>query len=339
MSTLGNGKAFHLSLVILLALYGTAIGRAQGGRDSTGTGGIHTIQGRVFFPTDRSSDGRVKVELETSERGNLSTLTGPDGSFRFSNLLAGSYTVVVDGGGGFELARESVYIERDKMSRTVTVPIYLRYKKSVQGTARAGVLDAALAPIPKQALEQYEKGLRAAQAAESQKAIEYFHRAVALYPNFGSALNELGVQYLKIGKADRAAEALQAAVKLMPTGFPMNLNYGIALLNKNDYVAAETQLRRAVKINDLSAVARMYLGIALVKRRKYDEAEKELRRAVDGAAAADVSMAHKYLGGLYWSRREYQRAAAELEKYLELSPQASDANRVRETIQELRTKQ
>jgi hypothetical protein len=46
-----------------------------------------------------------------------------------------------------------------------------------------------------------------------------------------------------------------------------------------------------------------------------------------------------YLGGIYWGRREYRRAADALETYLKLAPQAPDAERIRSTIKELRSKQ
>lgn len=334
-----NNKDLRVALValVMLAFYSQASRVcAQGGRDSTGTGGIHTIQGRVFFPSGRSSGEQVKVELETSERGNLSTLTGPDGAFRFSNLLAGSYAIVVTGSSEFEVVREPVYIERDKMSRTVTVPIYFRYKRS--GTAaKAGVIDASLAGVPKQALEQYEKGLEAAQSADSDKSIEHFKNAIAIYQDFGHAFNELGVQYLKIGQAEKAAQALQEAVRLSPDSPLRRLNYGVALLNKNDFEGARQQLTESIKKNDVSATAHMYLGIALVRLKKLDEAEAELGRAV-ALGKNDIGMAHKYLGGIYWSRREYKRAAEELEKYLQLAPNAPDAERIRGSIKELKTK-
>ena len=67
------------------------------------------------------------------------------------------------------------------------------------------------------------------------------------------------------------------------------------------------------------------------------EAEKELKAAIE-LGGNQLALAHYYLGGLYWKRREYQQAAEELETYLRLSPNAPDAERVRGTIKELRTK-
>jgi TolA-binding protein len=53
---------------------------------------------------------------------------------------------------------------------------------------------------------------------------------------------------------------------------------------------------------------------------------------------AKASQAHYYLGGLYWRARDYPRAASQLEKYLELEPKAANADKVRATIKDLRSK-
>jgi regulator of sirC expression with transglutaminase-like and TPR domain len=51
-----------------------------------------------------------------------------------------------------------------------------------------------------------------------------------------------------------------------------------------------------------------------------------------------MSMAHYYLGGIYWGRKDYKRAADELEIYLKMTPKAPDAEKIRGTIKELRGK-
>ena len=81
----------------------------------------------------------------------------------------------------------------------------------------------------------------------------------------------------------------------------------------------------------------MYLGIALLRLNKYDEAEKELLVATTGNAS-QLAMANYYLGGLYWRKQDYPRAVEQLEKYLALTPNAPDAERVRTTIKDLRAR-
>ena len=324
--------------------------RAQGGggTDLTGTGGRHTIQGRIYFPSGRVADLRAKVKLENPSSGGLSVLADLDGAFKFANLSAGSYSIVIEAGEDYETASESVYIEGNSSlgggmripsaPRTVMVPIYLQLRRLGKTGTRPGVINAALASVPRDAVDLYVSALEAARAGNSVKAVEQLKSAVSRYPEFPLALNELGVQYLKLNQADKAVEVLRQAVRIAPDAIPPRLNYGIALLQKRSFAESEAELRQVLRRNDGAATAHLYLGINLIHLRNYNEAEKELHRAIS-LSADELHLAHYYLGGIYWRNKEYQRAADELEKHLREAPKAPDAERVRATIKELRAKQ
>jgi Tfp pilus assembly protein PilF len=355
-ATIAHRSSFRFlsSLSVILFLLMPLLGvHAQGGRESTGTGGQHKIQGRIYFPSGRRSDATsVKVTLESSSSERLFVLSDLNGSFSFQSLAPGSYYLTVDAGKDYEPARESVVIEagglrgrnipaseiaRANVPRTFNVIFNLRLKRGVNPDAKPGVYNASLANLPKPAVEAYERALESARAGDSKKAVEQLRTAISYYPEFALALNELGVQYLKLGQAAKAAEALRSALRIKPDEFTPRLNYGIALLEKKETAEAEAQLRQALKLNDASWTAHMYLGIALISLRNYDEAEKELRRTLT-IAGDNLSLPHYYLGGIYWRRGDHKRAADELEKYLQLAPKAVEAERIRETIKELRGK-
>lgn len=340
-------RLFFTALIFIASIV-TAHAQGGGGTDFTGTGGKHTIQGRIYFPSGRTADMRAKVKLENTSSGGLSVLADIDGAFRFTNLSSGSYTIVIEAGDEYEIGRESVYIEGNSSlgrgmrmpsaPRTVMVPIYLQLKRMGKTSARPGVINAALANVPKAAADLYTGALVSAQSGDNKRAIEQLREAISLHPEFALALNELGVQYLKLGQADKAAEVLQRAVRITPDAISPRLNYGIALLEKKNFAEAEAELRHVLKRNDGAATAHLYLGITLIYLRNYNEAEKELQRATS-FAAPELSIAHYYLGGIYWRSKDYKRAADELETYLKLSPKAQDAERTRATIKELRSKQ
>lgn len=337
--------AFFGVALVLLSL-ASVQAQSGGGVDQTGTGGRHTIQGRIYFPSGQRSDVRVHVKLESYSAGELSVLSDSNGSFRFSGLSPGTYTVFVDAGDQYEIASESVYIDTDgsnsrlgirlpPISRLYTVQISLRPKLS--DVAKPGLLNAALARVPAAARDLYQKALELARSSNHKKAVEALQNALAIYPDFPLALNELGVQFLRLGQADKAAQALAEAVKLAPEDFVPRLNYGVALLNQKQFPEAEEQLRVAVKKNGSVATPHLYLGMTLAMQRKLDEAEKELRAAI-GINGNETGSAHKYLGGIYIEKREYKRAADELEVYLKLVPNATDSSVTREKIKELRSK-
>jgi Tfp pilus assembly protein PilF len=350
--SIGSHFLQALSLILFLSLSSAAI-CAQSGVDSTGTGGKHRIQGRIYFPSGRRSDvSSVKVTLESTSSESLFLIADPNGGFTFNSIAPGSYTLTVDAGKDYEIARESVYIEGTPRNRTLSgadiaradiprvfnVIITLRLNAAARGDGSPGVINAALVNLPKPAVDAYQKALEAARSGDNAKAIEQLKDALRYYPDFSLALNELGVQYLKVGQANKAAEAFRSALRIKPDEFMPRLNYGIALLENNDVAEAEAQLRQALKKTDSSWAAHMYLGIALIKLHNFDEAEKELARTLE-IAGNNLGLPHYYLGGIYWRRGEYRRAADELEKYLRLAPKAPDAERVRATIKDLRGKQ
>jgi Flp pilus assembly protein TadD len=300
-----------------------AIGAHRG--EVAGTGGSFSIQGHIVSPLGKLPETRIRIMLEHTDTGTRSTVAGEDGSFFFNNLEGGSYRLTIDAGKEYELDRESVYIEGGQP--TYNVPVYLRLKPEA---------NPALAGVPQPAVDSFMKAQEAIRKGNGKKAIELLSAAVSQHPQFGMAYGELGIQYLKTGQLDKAIEAFQSALKLMPDDPNVQLNYGIALAEKKDYPAAETQLRAALNKINGSASAHMYLGVALLGLKRNDEAEPELQQAIK-LGGDQMGVAHKYLGGIYWGRRDFKHAADELEMYVNLVPKASDAERIRGTIKEMRS--
>jgi Flp pilus assembly protein TadD len=291
-----------------------------------GTGGSHTIQGRIINPSGKLSETRIRIVIEHTDAGTRSTVADDDGTFLFSNLEGGTYRITIDAGKEFETVRESVYIEDSKVS--YNLPIYLRLKPEA---------NPAMAGVPRPALELFSKALEAEQKNDIERAVALLGEAIKLHPDFALAHSELGMIYMRTNQLDQSIEAHKAAIKALPDDPGVQLNYGIALTQKKDFAEAEKQLRRGLKKLDKSSQGHMYLGVSLIALKKNDEAESELRQAVKLGGDL-MGAAHKYLGGIYWGKGDFKRAADELEIYVKLMPKASDAERIRGTIKELRSK-
>lgn len=340
---------YRYSILGKLLLCAVIVAQAQsgGGIETTGTGGRHSISGRLVFPSGQRADLRLKIRLESPGQGDLTVLSDVNGSFAFRSLKAGNYTVIIEGDEFFETVREGVYIDPANInsrttpgvipiSRPFTLQVYLRPKQQA-AQMKPGVLNAALASVPKAAVELYNKGLESVSRGETDKAIDNFKRAIVLYPEFGLALNELGVQYLKKGDLDRAAELLVKVIRLSPDAPEPCLNYGIVLLQQKKFPEAEAQLRDAVKKNDNAYTAHLYFGITLIYVKNYAEAETNLQKAVT-LGGPKAGQAHYYLGGLYWQTGKHKQAADELDMFLKLEPKAGNAEKIRTTVKELRSK-
>lgn len=321
---------------------------AQGnGRSATGNGGNHIVQGKIFFPSGRRAEGTIEIKLQSLITSEITVFADSSGSFTFAALAPGNYTLVVNAGDQYEIAREAVMIDSDlRMSRSgvalnsgtrrYTVMVTLKAKGASKTSAKGSVVNASLAEVPESARELYQKALDLIKTGDSAGAVENLRTAVSLYPKFPLALNELGVQYLKLGQAAKAIEPLRAASRLSPDAFSPKLNLGIALLDTKQFAEAETQLRDALKIAN-TPIAHMYLGLTLISTKRFDEAQHELETAI-ATGGENLGQAHKYLGSLYWQKRDYRRAIVELEAYLRLTPNAPDAEKLREHIKDMRAK-
>jgi len=296
------------------------------------------LQGNVTLPNGERINKRVRVRISGSLGGDLYTVTDDLGGFVFRRLAGGSYYLTVDAGPEYEKAAETVDIFDAGRGRgnTQFVQIRLRAKGSGDAQRKPAVVNAALADVPKEALDLYKDALKMAQEGDSKKAVEKLKSSLTVYPTFMLALNELGVQYMKLNDFEKAAESFRAAYKLAPEQLAPLLNYGILLWRNQQYADSEAVLRHLLVKHDNSPTAHYWRGRCLIALRNLPEAEKELLRAIQ-LGGAEMSEAHRFLGGIYREMGNNASAVASLKKYLELEPGTKDAESIRKIIAELST--
>src|SRR5690242_8858428 len=98
MSHRGRAVVYALITLAGVLLLPLAVAAQGNGRSSTGTGGAHTLQGYIFFPSGRRAEGQIVVKLQSYNSGELSVVPDSSGAFVFTNLAPGNYTVVVNAG-------------------------------------------------------------------------------------------------------------------------------------------------------------------------------------------------------------------------------------------------
>jgi Flp pilus assembly protein TadD len=329
-----NNGSRLLSLIVftglILTIASTASAQAPGSSRGLASGeGNNMIQGRIYFPSGQTASGRtIKVNLESiSTFGSMSTVADQDGVFRFTSLLPGDYTVVVDAGSEFDRAREPVIITRGA-ARSVQVTVQLHPKIDSS--------NPLFANVPSNALSLYQKGVTAARKNDAKAAVESLSAAVKAYPNFTLALTELGTQYMLLKEMDKAGETFEALLKIKPEDMAAHLNLGVVAFNQKKFDAAEQHLRKALELKSQGPTAHYYLGLTLISLKRYPEAVTEFETTISNGGE-NLALAHKYLGGLYMTNpNKKQEAANELEKYLALDPKAADAERIKGTIKDLR---
>src|SRR5829696_111005 len=206
---------------------------AQSRTNSSGTGGIHEIRGKVYLPSGRTLDTPIEVELQSiSNFSNLKLFTDRDGGYSFRNLAPGNYSIVVTAPEQFEPAREYVTIDTEAQGRGVvvvapipklfTVPIYLRFKQGV--VLRNEVINAKWSKVPKAALDHFKRGVDLIQEKKNAEGEAELRKAVEIAPTFAPAHTELGKLALKNGQPEATVESCKTAVRYDDSDFDAHLN-------------------------------------------------------------------------------------------------------------------
>src|SRR5687767_5004655 len=333
----GGSRRFVFLVFLLPWLGGSAFAQISGippSASDTGLRGINSVIGTVFGPTGRPVERRIRIKLSTMTLGDRIFITDNNGKFAFRGLPSGTYTITIDKEKEFEPFSQDVDIRQFRGAPAQVYTLNIRLSLKEQADPKPGVINSEFANVPQKALDFFNKGAELSKKGDYKAAIEQLQLAVAEYPDFMLAINEIGVQYMRLKELEKADEALQSALKIKPDAFAPLMNRGIVLVQMKRYEEAEKVLREVLKMKE-SAVGHYFLGLALANLGRFDEAEKELVSAVK-LGGDEMKEAHRYLAIIYNHRGDKKRAAKELETYLRLAPTTPDAEQLRSVLKQIK---
>jgi tetratricopeptide (TPR) repeat protein len=331
------------TLVIALLAYAAPSARAQG----------HTIRGKV-----RSSSGvnlpQITISLESGNGGLINqTVTNNEGDFSFGGLGESSYILTVSAP-EYNPVSERVefvrHISSQDPGETRTVEISLVRKTS--RSPRAGLLFVQNVPKPaRDAFEQATKLIENGRAQEAQTALE---SAIRTFPDYCDAHFVLAGELAKQGKLDEAIKHLNEAQRVNPKDDRIWYAFGKALMQQHKYSVAARVFAEAANLNPLEPQYPLMQGTALIDQADeidattreatdarayfFTEAEKVLLKAYE-RSDKKLTAVHLQLARLYEKRGDRSRAAGELEEYLRKTPDARNADAIRDAIKKLRSRQ
>lgn len=305
--------------------------RATGTTEGTGNG---IIEGAVVLPSGHRVNGQVKITLSTLNDPGMGVFTDSNGKFNFSNLAAGTYYLEAVGDSSYEPTSEQVRLSR---GARVNLTIYLREKTAESSRKPGGVVSAheAATNAPVAAKEEFEAATALAREGKLQEAIERYKKAIAIYPGYITAHNDLGVQYLKLRRVAEASSHFETAIEIDPKAFNPRLNLGIVLVQQKKYGDALDQLRFAASIDSSSPSVHLYLGIVAVETDELPTAETELGRALS-IGGREYSIAHFHIARVQMKKGAREEAIRELDAFLSTSPSGEEAARARQILEELK---
>lgn len=297
--------------------------------------GAGSIRGRLFLPGGNYLNESTRISLETGRGVKSTVFTDNQGQYYFPGLTPGYYTLIIESDRN-RYETTSASIEVFPSSPTI-LNIVLKERKTSK-TAKNGnsisvaELDTA---VPGKAKKEFEKASNAAAEGKTKEAIAHLRNAIAIYPRYLMARNDLGAQLLGEGKLDEAAEQLRQALEIDAKAFNPNLNLGIVLVQQQKFAEAEPYLKTAVSLDATSAPARLYNGVALEGINSNNDAERELKAALE-LGGNTFAIAYFHLGQVYLNMGDRPKAAAALKSYLRASPNGQKAAQARSLLSTLK---
>jgi len=317
-----------LSLVLVLAAAACLFPEtvlAQGGQ---------TLFGDIRVTSDNNTvvPKEVTLILRHAVDGEVGRQTvSSRGRYRFTNLKAGEYEIVVEADGK-EIGRLQTIMIRNQMSNSPYGHQYdleFRWRPNATSQPVAGVIAAGdLYERPSSTRVLFQRAEEAVIKKKYDSAINLLKQVVQTDSNDFQAWSALGIVYSAQEKFDDAETAYLKAIEVHPASVRAQLNLGKLRYAQKKFEAAVDPLTKAVELQPTSGDANYLLGECYLQLKKGSKAIPFLNEA----AHLGRPDAHLRLGWLYNAAGMKDKAALEYEEYLKKNPSYPEANKLKEYI-------
>jgi tetratricopeptide (TPR) repeat protein len=189
---------------------------------------------------------------------------------------------------------------------------------------------------PKDARKAYERGLSAASRQKYEEAAKAYAAAVAAYPEYAQAWYDLGLAQAALKRPADARASWESAVKCDPRYLKpyVQLARQAVAEGRNEDALAITN--RSLEFNPVEFPAIYFFNaVAHFNLKHYDAAEKGALQTIAHDSKREIPLAESLLASALAAQGHLDTAIDHFRKYLELSPNAPDAAKVRAEIADL----
>jgi tetratricopeptide (TPR) repeat protein len=290
---------------------------------------LYDVRG-VLTPATRAS-----VTLHGFTRPfEASTLSGPDGRFRFRNIQAGTYTLAVFIAGRGETDK-TIEVGPSTADQKRRVELVVRLDENQMKADRNATVSMRQLSIPKSAREAYQQASRRLAKHDAAGAEAHLKRAVELAPQFTEAWNFLGTIEYQTKRYAEAESHFRRALEADPDAYSPLVNLGGVLVTLGHWDEALTVNQRAVQRRPDEALAQSQMGMTYFALNRFDLAEKYLTEAVR-LDPSHFSHPQILLAEIYLRRGDKLKAADQLESFVRHHPDYPGAPKMRVAISEYR---
>jgi len=319
-----------MQLFVLLPLAGVVCPRNLAGEKAPQV----ELKCRLLQGADGPEQQFWAVQLRNSAGETLRQASAGAGStIRFEKLKPAIYVVCVTGSN--ERSRcESVdlYPPADRLAYSITRDFEL--PKSVLHSAERHKISRVRLAIPKRARQEMARYEECRARDDHAGALQHLERALAVYPGYPDALNNLGAQHHRTGNYERSIRLFRKATEVDPDFATAWLNLGGSLLADGRFRQALEAQRRALALRSDDAVANAQAGMSHYYLREYSEARTYFERVVE-LDPESATFPHLYLAHIATAQKHSQDAARYMHGFLRYHPNSPQAPSLRKAIERL----
>jgi len=293
---------------------------------------------QVTYTNDRAVTTHARVQLMSSASNNAiaEEFTNDRGEVTFLDIGKGDYHIVVTGDGIQDADSGIFEVEGRIGSQFISIAVQRTGEGAQKGKSGGPAVSVKQLKVPSDARSKYDEATRLMAKSDWAGATAQLNQAIALYPAYAEAYNNLAAAQSRLGNRKAAREALQKAVSVDDQFAPGFVNLAHMEEGDQNYEAAETLFAKAAAI-DPNAETLTLLCRTQFLNKHYDAAIATAHQ-VHAMPHGSFALVH------YVAARSYQRenrtsdAIAEFKTLLQEDPSGARADAVRKELTEMENK-
>ena len=297
---------------------------------------------------ERVCGGIVRPEAYTDSKGNFSFVVGGQNAAVFADASVDGPAYGRNGQqGGVSpqslasceiraslpgyISESKILGYRDPLDPEIGI-IHIHPLANVNGYTYS--ITTALAP--KDARKAYEKGLEDTKKKKWADAEKDLSKSVELYPKYAVAWYELGRVYQQLNRLDEANHAHLEAIKIDSKYISPYAELATMAAAGQKWSDVEQYTSQMLKLNPfVSPEIYFYNAVGNYNLKNLELAERRARDGIKSDTPHRVPRLNHLLGVILMQKQEYKEAAENMRLFLKYSPNAKDADTVKQQLAEM----
>ena len=200
--------------------------------------------------------------------------------------------------------------------------------------AESATISLKTLAAPKDAKKAYEKAVKelGKQEVNFSKATKELEKAVQIYPEFAAAWHLMGEISLELENPQSARKSFQEAVAADSLYAAPYTSLARLELEEEHWEEAAQLSRQALDLDPQLVRAHYFNALANSSLGKLDAAEASVLQVQRSSKAQEYPLAHYVLGWIMSQKGDFDFAAAEFRRFLEIAPTAPLAEQLQEQL-------